>query len=77
MRGVDVPRIRIHDLRHSHASWLLLAGQPVHTVSERLGHSKPSTTLDLYAHTLTNSQDEAAAIAGMLLSPKEAKLAVS
>jgi integrase len=69
LKASGVPRIRIHDMRHSHASWLLLAGQPVHTVSERLGHARPSITLDLYAHTMANSQDEAAAIAGRLLAP--------
>jgi integrase len=67
-RKAGVPPIRLHDLRHTHASWLLLSGQPVQTVSERLGHAKPSITLDLYAHTLRDSQDAAADITGMLLA---------
>jgi integrase len=67
-RKAGVPPIRLHDLRHTHGSWLLLSGQPIQTVSERLGHAKPSITLDLYAHTLQDSQDAAAEIVGMLLS---------
>lgn len=77
LKASGVPKIRIHDMRHSCASWLLLAGQPVHTVSERLGHARPSITLDLYAHTLANSQDESAAIMGRLLAPSERQHNVS
>src|SRR5262249_36391506 len=43
-----VPRIRLHDLRHTHATLLLQAGVPVKVVSERLGHSKTSITQDVY-----------------------------
>lgn len=62
-----VSKIRIHDLRHTHGSLLLLNKVPLQTVSERLGHSRPSTTSDLYAHTLADSQDEAAAVMDALL----------
>ena len=41
-----------HSLRHTHATWLLLQGVDVKTVSERLGHSSVSTTLAIYAHVL-------------------------
>lgn len=54
-----VPRIRIHDLRHTHATLLLAAGTPIRAVSERLGHSKTSVTLDTYAHVLPDMQDHA------------------
>jgi integrase len=47
-----VPKIRIHALRHSHATLLLAAGQPLKVVSERLGHAKTSIALDTYAHVL-------------------------
>jgi integrase len=67
LQRVDVPRIRMHDLRHSHATWLLLAGQPIKAVSERLGHARTSITLDTYAHTLTDTQDATADAAGELL----------
>ena len=49
----DVPALpvaRLHDLRHVHATHLLLAGVPVHVVAECLGHADPSITLRVYAH---------------------------
>ena len=58
-RRADVPRVRFHDLRHTHATWLLKDGQPVKVVSERLGHAKTSITLDTYAHVLPDMQDHA------------------
>ena len=45
-------RIRLHDLRHIHATTLLLAGVPVHMVAARLGHADPSVTLRVYAHVI-------------------------
>jgi integrase len=47
-----LPRILRHDLRHIHATTLLLAGTPVHVVANRLGHADPSVTLQVYAHVL-------------------------
>lgn len=44
-----LPRIRLHDVRHTHASLLLKAGVPVEVVSERLGHATASFTLDVYS----------------------------
>jgi integrase len=41
--------IRLHDTRHTHATIMLDNGVPIHTMSQRLGHSRPSTTLDVYA----------------------------
>jgi integrase len=55
-----LPRVSFHALRHTHASILIRAGVDVLTISKRLGHHKPSVTLDLYAHILPGS-DEAAA----------------
>ena len=49
-----------HTLRHTHATWLLYEGVDIRTVSERLGHAKVTTTLELYAHVLPG-RDEAAA----------------
>ena len=48
----DLPHARLHDLRHVHATTLLLAGVPVHVVAARLGHADPSITLKVYAHVL-------------------------
>lgn len=53
-------RIRVHDLRHTHATLLLLEGTPAKIVSERLGHASISITLDLYSHVLPDMQDDAA-----------------
>jgi integrase len=53
--------IRVHDLRHTHASLMLRAGVPVKVVSERLGHSTPMITMQVYAHTVPGMQAEAAA----------------
>ena len=52
--------IRLHDLRHTHASLALKAGVPVKVVSERLGHESPAFTLKQYAHVLPGMQAEAA-----------------
>jgi integrase len=55
-----VPAIRLHDLRHTHATLLLLAREPVHVVSQRLGHANAVVTMTVYAHVLPGSQREAA-----------------
>jgi len=55
-----VPRVRLHDLRHTHATLLLQAGVPVKVVSERLGHAQISLTLDIYAHVLPAMDADAA-----------------
>ena len=47
-----LPHVRLHDLRHLHATTLLLAGVPVHVVAARLGHTDPAVTLRVYAHVL-------------------------
>ncbi|MDR3423895.1 MAG: site-specific integrase [Alphaproteobacteria bacterium] len=56
----DLPRVRFHDLRHSHATQLLTAGIHPKIAQERLGHSSIMTTLDLYSHVTDTMQDEAA-----------------
>ncbi len=45
-----LPKIRLHDMRHTYASLLLQAGAPIHYVKEQLGHSSIATTVDLYGH---------------------------
>jgi integrase len=54
------PEITIHDLRHTHASLLLSAGEPVSIVSERLGHASEVVTLTIYSHVLPGDQRRAA-----------------
>ena len=46
----DIPRIRFHDLRHTHASLLVAAGTSIKVVSERLGHAHPGFTMATYQH---------------------------
>ena len=62
-----VRRVRLHDLRHTHASLLLLDGLPMHVISKRLGHASIQTTIDLYAHLLPNSDANAAAAFGEIM----------
>jgi integrase len=54
-----VPAIRLHDLRHTHATTLLLAGVPVHVVSQRLGHASAVVTMTVYAHVLPGNGRQA------------------
>ena len=55
-----LPRIRFHDLRHTHASQMLAAGVHPKIASERLGHSTIGITLDLYSHVMPGMQADAA-----------------
>lgn len=60
IRRSGLPRVRFHDLRHSHASQLLRQGVHPKVVSERLGHSSVNTTLDIYSHVVPGMQRDAA-----------------
>jgi integrase len=53
-------RIKFHGLRHTCATLLLGAGEPVHVVAARLGHRNPTVTLTIYAHALPGMQQQAA-----------------
>jgi len=55
-----LPVIRLHDLRHTHATIMLTEREPVHVVSQRLGHASAVVTMTIYAHVLPGSQREAA-----------------
>jgi integrase len=55
-----MPHLRLHDLRHIHATILLKAGVHPRAVQERLGHSSIATTLDIYSHTVPGLQKAAA-----------------
>lgn len=56
-KKAGVPRIRVHDLRHSHASYLLSNGINIVILSRRLGHEKVQTTLNIYCHICPSSED--------------------
>jgi integrase len=59
-KSANVKRITIHGLRHTSATLLLAGGEPVHVVSERLGHRDATVTLTVYAHVLKSHQQGAA-----------------
>ena len=58
----QLPHGRLHDLRHLHATILLLSGVPVHVVAARLGHADPAITLRVYAHVVRSAEAAAADI---------------
>ncbi|MDV2685175.1 site-specific integrase [Alkalihalophilus lindianensis] len=62
----NVPKIRFHDLRHTHASLMLKQGVNPKIVSERLGHANVRITLDTYSHLLPNLQKDTAEQFGKL-----------
>jgi integrase len=60
-RVKGLPKVRFHDLRHSHATQLLAAGVHPKIVQERLGHSTITVTMDLYSHVSETMQSDATA----------------
>ena len=58
-RSLGIKGVRLHDLRHSAATWALARGSDVRTVSAVLGHSVPSTTLNIYGHVGAGLQNRA------------------
>ena len=60
--GAALPVIRLHELRHLHATFLLRAAVPVHVVAARLGHRDPAITLRVYAHVIEQQATEVAGV---------------
>jgi integrase len=60
IQKANVPLIRFHDTRHSHATILLKLGEHVKIVSERLGHSNAAMTMNVYSHVTSDMQKETA-----------------
>ena len=60
VQRAGLPRIRFHDLRHTHASLLIVAGVPIKVITERLGHSHPAFTIHTYQHLLPGMSAAAA-----------------
>lgn len=56
----NLPKIRTHDLRHTHCSLLFEAGATLKEVQDRLGHSDIKTTMDIYTHVTEKAKSEAA-----------------
>jgi integrase len=59
-RQLEMPPLTLHGLRHAFATLALQAGMNPKVVSEALGHSSVTITLDTYSHVLPNMQDELA-----------------
>ena len=65
--AAGLPKIRLHDVRHSYASAALAAGIPAKVVSERLGHATIAITMDTYGHVLPGLDAEAAGTVARLI----------
>jgi integrase len=66
-----VPRLTIHQLRHTHATILMLAGVHPKVVAERLGHADISVTLRTYSHVLPEMEAQAAEVFARVVAGKE------
>ena len=65
-----VKKIRVHDIRHSHASLLIELGFSPLLISERLGHENVETTLEIYDHLYHNKHGEVSSKLNELFTPK-------
>ena len=69
LQTAGLPQIRIHDLRHTAATLLLLQGVNPRTVMELLGHADVAMTLNTYSHVLASLKQDAARRMDDLLMP--------
>jgi integrase len=67
-KGIGLPDVRFHALRHTHASQLIDAGVDIVSISKRLGHAKPDITLKVYAHLFRNDDGKCAAAINAAMS---------
>ena len=74
-KRAGIPKFRFHDLRHTAASLMLNNNINVLVVSQRLGHSQPSMTLNVYGHLMQSHQEAAADIMDKILDPTEYSIA--
>ena len=68
LKKLGLPKIRLHDMRHMHGSFLLEQGADLASVSARLGHASKAFTLSTYVHALASGQEKAAQVANQLLT---------
>ena len=77
VKRLKLPKIRLHDLRHTHATLGLKAGVPIKVISDRLGHATTAFTMDIYTHAIPAIEHDAAEqIADLVFgddSPDDAK----
>jgi integrase len=76
IKAAGVPKIRIHDMRHTHATQLLELGVNPKIVSERLGHASVKITLDLYSHVKPDMQVQGLALLSERLNMSKKKMNV-
>ena len=72
-KNVDVPKVRLHDLRHLHASLAIRQGMDAKVLADRLGHSRASLTLDVYTHLFEEQRANSAVSLSVLLGSQEPK----
>jgi len=73
-KKAGLPRMRFHDLRHTHATWLAAADVSARTVADRLGHTDPSFTLRTYVHRSIEAQRRAVTVIPDIIKlPEEPK----
>jgi integrase len=71
-RAAGLPRIRLHDVRHSYATAALAAGVPPKVISQRLGHATIAITMDTYSHVIPGLDEQAAeTVARLILGDAE------
>jgi integrase len=68
-KGLGVPDVTFHGLRHTHASQLIDSNVDIVTISRRLGHAKPDITLRVYAHLFRQDNSKAAAAIDAAFGP--------
>jgi integrase len=66
-RAAGLPRIRLHDVRHSYATAALAAGVPPKVISQRLGHATIAITMDTYSHVIPGLDEQAAETVARLI----------
>lgn len=71
-KAAGLPRVRIHDLRHTHATWLIAANVKggLTTVQRRLGHSSYNVTSDIYGHLMQETDDDVLAALDLRMTPR-------
>lgn len=71
LRRHQLPDIRLHDLRHTAATYLINAGLNVRAVAARMGHANPNVTLAVYSHALQSADKRAADVMETLIRKKK------
>lgn len=74
-RRLGIKGVSLHSCRHAVATWAIAGGSDVRSVSSLLGHSVPSTTLNIYSHAFARTQDGAIEAVSSTLAEAQARLA--